>query len=38
MTETAVKNILVYGIFNKKNWEQETKKYGYRYFDQISEN
>ena len=38
MPETATKNILVYGVFNKKNWEQETKKYGYKYLNQISEN
>ena len=38
MSETAAKNILVYEIFNKENWEQEAKKCGYRYFDQVSEN
>ena len=34
----AAKNTLVYGIFNKENWEQEAKECDYRYFDQISEN
>ena len=34
----TAKNILIYETFNKENWEQETKKYGYRYLDQVSEN
>ena len=34
----TAKNILVYGVFNKENWEQEAKKCGYRYFNQILEN
>ena len=38
MSEIAAKNILTYETFNKENWEQETKKCGYRYLDQISEN
>ena len=38
MSETIIKNILVYRAFNKKNWEQKTKKCGYRYLDQVSEN
>ena len=33
MPETAAKNILVYEVFNKKNWEQKAKKCDYRYFD-----
>ena len=33
ISETAVKNILVYKVFNKEDWEQETKKYGYRYLN-----
>ena len=36
--KTAIKNILVYGIFNKEDWEQEAKRCDYRYFDQILEN
>ena len=36
--EITVKNILVYGIFSKEGWEQEAKKCGYKYLDQISEN
>ena len=38
ISETAAKNILVYGTFNKENWEQEAKKYSYRYLNQVSEN
>ena len=38
MSEIAAKNILAYKIFYKENWEQKTKKYGYRYLDQILEN
>ena len=38
MLETAAKNTLVYKIFDKKNWEQEAKKCGYRYLNQVSEN
>ena len=38
ISETAAKNILIYGIFNKENWEQEAKKYDYRYLNQVSEN
>ena len=38
MSKIAAKNILVCEIFNKKNWEQEAKKCGYRYLDQVSEN
>ena len=36
--ETAAKNTLIYGIFDKKNWEQEVKKYDYGYLDQVPEN
>ena len=36
ISEIAAKNILVYEIFNKKNWDQEAKIYGYQYIDQIS--
>ena len=25
-------------MFNKEDWEQEAKKCGYRYLDQVSEN
>ena len=38
MPEIVAKNILVYKIFDKENWEQEAKKYSYRYLNQISEN
>ena len=38
MSEIVAKNILVYKIFNKENWEQEAKKCGYRYSDQVLEN
>ena len=38
MPEITAKNILIYKIFNKKNWDQEAKKCGYRYIDQIFEN
>ena len=38
MTKTVAKNILTYRVFDKKNWEQETKKYSYRYLNQILEN
>ena len=31
--ETAIKNILVYKIFNKKNQDEETKKYNYQYIN-----
>ena len=34
----TVKNILVYKIFDKENWEQKAKKYDYRYLNQILEN
>ena len=36
--KTIAKNILVYKIFNKENWEQKAKKYGYRYLNQVLEN
>ena len=29
MPEITVKNILVYRIFNKESWDQETKKCNY---------
>ena len=29
MSKTAAKNILVYRIFNKENWDQKVKKYDY---------
>ena len=38
ISKTVAKNILVYGAFDKENWEQETKKCGYRYLNQILEN
>ena len=38
MPKTAAKNTLAYGAFNKEDWEQEAKKYGYRYIDQVPEN
>ena len=38
MSETVAKNILIYGVFNKEDWEQEAKKYDYKYLNQISEN
>ena len=38
ISETTVKNILVYKVFNKENWEQKAKKCGYRYLNQILEN
>ena len=38
MPETAAKNTIIYGVFNKKKWEQEAKKCSYRYLNQISEN
>ena len=38
MPEMVAKNTLIYGVFNKENWEQEAKKCGYRYLDQVSEN
>ena len=38
ISKTTVKNILVYGAFDKENWEQEAKKYDYRYLNQILEN
>ena len=38
MPETVAKNTLIYGIFDKKNWEREVKKCDYRYLDQILEN
>ena len=34
----VAKNTLVYEIFHKEDWEQEIKKCGYRYLDQVSEN
>ena len=33
ISETAAKNTLAYGIFNKKNQEQKAKKCGYRYLN-----
>ena len=36
--ETAVKNVLVYRIFNKKSWDREAKECGYQYINQISGN
>ena len=33
ISETTAKNILIYGIFNKENWEQKVKKYDYRYLN-----
>ena len=38
ISKTVAKNILAYGTFNKENWEQETKKCNYRYFNQVLEN
>ena len=38
MPETAAKNTLAYGAFNKENWEQKAKKCSYRYLNQVSEN
>ena len=38
ISETAAKNILVYRIFSKEDWEQKAKKCGYRYLNQVSEN
>ena len=38
ISETVAKNILVYRVFNKEDWEQEAKKCGYRYLDQVLEN
>ena len=38
ISETTAKNILIYRTFYKENWEQKTKKCGYRYLDQVSEN
>ena len=38
ISEITAKNILVYEVFDKENWEQKAKKYGYRYFNQILEN
>ena len=38
ISKTVIKNILVYGTFNKEDWEQEAKKYNYRYIDQVLEN
>ena len=38
MSETAAKNILIYRMFNKEDWEQEAKKYNYRYLNQVLEN
>ena len=38
MSEIVVKNILIYKVFDKENWEQKAKKCDYRYLDQISEN
>ena len=36
--KTVAKNTLAYKVFNKENWEQKTKKCGYRYLNQILEN
>ena len=36
--EIVTKNILIYGAFNKEDQEQETKKCGYKYLDQVLEN
>ena len=33
MPKTVAKNILIYRIFNKEDWEQKTKKCDYRYLD-----
>ena len=33
ISEIVVKNILVYKIFNKENWEQKAKKCGYKYLN-----
>ena len=38
ISEIVIKNILIYGAFNKKDWEQEAKKCDYRYLNQVSEN
>ena len=38
ISETVAKNTLIYGTFNKEDWEQEAKKYNYRYLNQVSEN
>ena len=38
MPETAAKNILIYGTFNKKSWDQKAKKYDYWYTNQILKN
>ena len=33
ISETAAKNILIYWIFNKENWDRETKEYNYWYIN-----
>ena len=33
ISEIVTKNILIYGIFNKKNQNYEAKKYGYKYIN-----
>ena len=38
ISEIATKNILVYRTFDKKSWDQKTKKYNYWYTNQVSEN
>ena len=38
MLKTIAKNTLIYGTFNKENWDYEAKKYNYRYIDQVLEN
>ena len=38
MPETAAKNTLVYRTFNKEDWEQKTKKCGYKYLNQVLKN
>ena len=37
MSEMTVKNIFAYEKFDQQRWNQETKKYGYRYINQVSE-
>ena len=29
ISKTAAKNILIYKIFDKENWDYKAKKYGY---------
>ena len=38
MPETVAKNILVYRVFNKESWDQEARKCGYQYINQVLEN